>query len=221
MQNLIRENLGRVRERIAAACQRAGRNPEEVLLVAVTKTFPADVVRSALEAGLKDIGENRVQELQEKAGQISGPVRWHLVGHLQSNKAKIATRICQVIQTVDSLELADKISRETVTAGKQVEVLIQVNVGGEEQKSGIEEGAAESLAASMARLDGLNLTGLMTIPPIADEDQTRSYFRRMRELRDRMGLSQLSMGMTDDFEIAIEEGSTMIRVGRAIFGERG
>ena len=220
MQNLFEQNLARVRQRIAAACGRAGRRPEEVRLVAVTKTFSADVVRSALRAGVQDIGENRVQELREKAEQISEPVRWHLIGHLQSNKARIAARLCEVIQTVDSVELAERISHEAVASGKEIEILIQVNVGGEEQKSGVQPSKAHTLAGSIRRLDGLRLTGLMTIPPIADENQTRAYFRRLRQLRDELGLAELSMGMTDDFEMAIEEGSTLIRVGRAIFGER-
>lgn len=225
MPDRIEENLRAVRERVARACGRAGRDPSGVLLVAVTKTFPAPVVTRALELGIGDLGENRVQELRQKAEQVSLPVRWHLIGHLQSNKAGIAARICRMIQTVDSIPLAQKLSREAQTLGKELEVLIQVNIGGEKQKSGVEPSDAEGLARAIHHLPHLRPRGLMTIPPIADAERTRVYFRSARELRDRLGaefsgMTELSMGMTDDYEIALEEGATILRLGRALFGER-
>ena len=225
MADQLEQNLELVKRRMAEACRRADRDPGSVHLVAITKTFPATVVNRAIAAGLREIGENRVQELRDKVDQVFGSVRWHLVGHLQSNKARLATRLCDVIQTVDSLSLAEKISREAVAAAKEIEVLIQVNVGAEAQKSGVAPEEVPALARSIRRLDQVRLRGLMSIPPLADEGQTRRYFRQMRQLRDQVRgeideLSELSMGMTDDFEMAIEEGSTMIRVGRALFGER-
>lgn len=225
MLDRLEENLKNVRHRIAQACRRAHRDPESVRLVAVTKTFPAEVVNHAIAAGLRELGENRVQELQDKVDQVVGSVRWHLVGHLQSNKARVATRLFDMIQTIDSLSLAEKISREAVVAAKEIEVLIQVNVGAEAQKSGVAPAEAATLARSVRALERVQLRGLMSIPPLADQTRTRQYFREMRELRDRIQneiaeAEELSMGMTDDFEIAIEEGSTMIRVGRALFGER-
>lgn len=225
MADPIEGNLKGVRERIAGACSRVRRDPAAVRLIAVTKTFPASVVERAFDLGLRDFGENRVQELQQKAEAVNRPVRWHLIGHLQSNKAKVAARLCQVIHTVDSPALAEKLAREST--GKALEVLIQVNIGGEEQKSGVAPEQALDLARAVRGLQGLRLCGLMTIPPISDESGARRNFRAMRDLRDRIRdqlqdstFCDLSMGMTDDFEIAIEEGSTMIRVGRAIFGER-
>lgn len=217
----IEANLASVRSRIAAACARSGRQPGEIRLIAVTKTFSASVVERAAAAGLRDIGENRVQELRTKAEQVGASVRWHLIGHLQSNKARVAAQLSHVIHSVDSLDLAEKLAREAVAAGRELEVLIQVNIGAEPQKSGVNPAEVETLAKAMQQLPGLRLTGLMTIPPIVEADETRRYFRNMRELADRLGVRELSMGMTDDFEIAIEEGSTMVRVGRAIFGERG
>lgn len=228
MPDPIEENLRSVRERIHAACQRSGRDPSEIRLIAVTKTFPAETVNRAAALGLHDIGENRVQELREKADAVTFPVRWHLIGHLQSNKAKVAARLCTVIHSIDSLGLAQKLSRELESVDRNIETLIQVNIGSEEQKSGVSIDAARALAEGLADLPRVRLVGLMTIPPVADMDQTRRYFAAMRNLRDRIrdgmkdeNFRELSMGMTDDFEVAIEEGSTMIRVGRAIFGARG
>lgn len=228
MPDPIEENLRSVRERIDAACQRSRRDPAEIRLIAVTKTFPADTVNRAAALGLHDVGENRVQELREKADAVTFPVRWHLIGHLQSNKAKVAARLCSVIHSVDSLNLAQKLSRELESLDRDIEALIQVNIGSEEQKSGVSMASAPALAREIATLPRIRLVGLMTIPPVADPDHTRRYFAEMRTLRDRIrddmkdeNFRELSMGMTDDFEVAIEEGSTMIRVGRAIFGARG
>lgn len=220
-------NLDAVRARIAAACERARREPASVQLIAVSKTFGADAVRSAIEAGAREFGENRVQELREKVGEVGRDARWHMIGHLQSNKAKDAVHLFDVVQSVDRMSLAEKLDKEAGEAGRKLEVLVQVNIGAEPQKSGVEIGEAARLIHAVALLPNLTLRGLMTIPPIDDLERTRGYFRALRELRDSIAsemspgsLPELSMGMTDDFDIAIEEGSTMVRVGRAIFGER-
>ncbi|HYU26038.1 MAG TPA: YggS family pyridoxal phosphate-dependent enzyme [Thermoanaerobaculia bacterium] len=217
----IRDNAAAVRARIAAACVRAGRDPAEVTLVAVTKVFPADYVEHAIAAGIADIGENRVQEARDKKPLVRGGARWHLIGHLQSNKAKDAVRLFDVIQTVDSLDLAQKIARAAEAAGKRQEVLLQVNIGNEEQKSGAERADVPALVEVLRGIDALDLRGLMAIPPVGAADDARRYFRELRALRDRVGVEQLSMGMSEDFEVAIEEGATIVRVGRAIFGSRG
>ena len=214
----IRDNFLRVEDRIAAACSRAGRRRSDVTLVAVSKTFPASAVDEAIAAGATDVGENRVQEARDKKPDVRGTARWHLIGHLQSNKAKDAAKVFDVIQTVDSLALAQKISK---AASETVEILIEVNVGGEPQKAGVISSDVASLCSSIAQLPNLRVTGLMTIPPVGTADESRRYFRSLRALRDGLGLKQLSMGMSEDFEVAIEEGATIIRVGRAIFGERG
>ena len=177
--------------------------------MAVTKTFPASDVELAIDAGMTDIGENKVQEARDKKPLLARAARWHLIGHLQSNKAKDAVRLFDVIQTVDSLELAEKLTR----AGTP-ELLLQVNIGREPQKSGVDPSDVPAFAKQIA------LRGLMAIPPVGEPEEMRSYFRELRALREACGLEQLSMGMTDDFEVAIEEGATIIRVGRAIFGSR-
>jgi len=215
----IRSNIAVVNGRIEAACARAGRRREEVTLVAVSKTFPAGAVEAAIIAGMTDLSENRVQEARDKKPLVKGTARWHLIGHLQSNKAKDAVKLFDVIETVDSVALAEKIARAAAAIGKRQEVFLQVNVGGEEQKSGAHPEETASIAKSIASMDGLLLRGLMTIPP--DDDDPRRWFRRMREIQRETGLAELSMGMSEDFEIAIEEGSTVVRVGRAIFGARG
>jgi hypothetical protein len=215
----IRANLTAVNARIDAACRKAGRKREDVTLVAVSKTFPAEAVTNVIAAGATHIGENKVQEAREKKPLVQGSARWHLIGHLQSNKAKDAVRVFDVIETVDSLELAEKVAKAAKAIGKRQEILLQVNVGREEQKSGAAPDDVPALARAVAAIEGLSLRGLMAIPPI-DED-SRPHFRALRELQQRIGVAELSMGMSEDFEIAIEEGSTMVRVGRAIFGARG
>jgi hypothetical protein len=218
----IRSNYRAVETRIRDACARAGRKAGEVTLVAVSKTFAAEAISAAIAAGARDIGENRVQEARDKKPLVVGMTpRWHLIGHLQSNKAKDAVRIFDVIQTIDSVSLAEKVGKAAAAAGKVQEVLLEINIGREPQKAGADPAEAERLARDVARVEALSLTGLMTIQPFAEESQTRAYFREMRALRDSTGLPHLSMGMTDDFEIAIEEGATIVRVGRAIFGSRG
>lgn len=206
--------------RIAAACGRAGRPRESVKLVAVSKTFPAADVDHVIAAGVTDVGENKVQEARDKKPSVAGSTRWHLIGHLQSNKAKDAVRLFDVIQTVDSIELAEKIARAADSAGKQQDVLLQVNIGRESQKSGAEPVDVAGLVTRISALPALRLSGLMVIPPAAEPDQARPHFRALRAMRDDLGLTELSMGMTDDFEVAIEEGATIVRVGRAIFGSR-
>jgi PLP dependent protein len=217
----IPDDLVAVERRIVGACVRAGRKREEVTLVAVSKTKPAEMVEEAIAAGVTDIGENRVQEARDKRPLVRGAARWHLIGHLQSNKAKDAVRLFDVIQTVDDLDLAQKIARAAAAAGKVQDVLLEVNIGNEPQKSGAATANVEALANGVRALDALQLRGLMAIPPAGEPEQTRPWFRELRKLRDALGLQELSMGMTDDFEVAIEEGATIIRVGRAIFGERG
>ncbi len=217
----IRANVQALEARIAAAYARASRPRESVKLVAVTKTFPATDVDHAIAAGMTDVGENKVQEARDKKPGVSGSARWHLIGHLQSNKAKDAVRLFDVIQTIDSIELAERVARFAEAEGKRQEVLVQVNVGDEAQKSGAEMADVPSIVNRISALPSLHLSGLMAIPPFLDPEEVRPYFRKLRALRDDLGLVELSMGMTDDFEVAIEEGATIIRVGRAIFGARG
>ena len=213
-------NLTAVERRIVAACDRCARRREEITLVAVTKTFPAAVVDAAIAAGATDIGENRVQEARDKRPAVTGTARWHLIGHLQSNKAKEAVRLFDTIHSIDSSELAEKVGKAAASAGKRQDVLIEVNIGREPQKVGIDPAEVSRVAAAIRRIDSLSLLGLMTIPPIGDAEAVRPYFQELRKIKEDLGLTHLSMGMTDDFEVAIEEGATMIRVGRAIFGER-
>lgn len=217
----IRSNIEAVDRRIVAACDRASRRREEVTIVAVSKTFPPEAISAAIQAGVANVGENRVQEARDKKPLVVGSAVWHLVGHLQSNKAKDAVMLFDVIQTVDSIGLAERLSRFAAAEGKRQKVLMQVNVGGEEQKSGVDPAQVASIATQMRNLDAIDLLGLMALPPAGEPEAMRPYFRELCELRDDAGLEHLSMGMTDDFDIAIEEGATIVRVGRAIFGPRG
>jgi pyridoxal phosphate enzyme (YggS family) len=217
----IAANLAAVERRIAAACERASRRREEVTLVAVTKTFPAADVDHVIAAGALHVGENKVQEARGKKPSVTGAARWHLIGHLQSNKAREAVQVFDVIQTVDSLTLAEKIARSAESLGKLQEVLLQVNIGREAQKSGAEIDDVARIARGTGHIASLHLTGLMAIPPAGAAEEMRPYFRELKRMRDDLGLAELSMGMTDDFEVAIEEGATIVRVGRAIFGARG
>jgi pyridoxal phosphate enzyme (YggS family) len=210
-----------VEARVAAACERAGRARADVKLVAVTKTFPASDVEHAIAAGMTHVGENKVQEARDKKPSVAGSARWHLIGHLQSNKAKDAVRLFDVIQTIDSIQLAERVARFAEADGKRQEVLVQVNVGDEEQKSGAEIAEVAKIVHLAVSLPSLHVSGLMAIPPIGEAEEMRPYFRTLRALRDDLALTELSMGMTDDFEVAIEEGATIVRVGRAIFGARG
>lgn len=216
----IRANLAAVESRIAAACARAGRKRDEVTLIAVTKTFPASDVELAIAAGVTNVGENKVQEARDKKPSVASSATWHLIGHLQSNKAKDAVHLFDVIQTVDSIDLAQRISRLAEAAGKTQDVLLQVNIGAEEQKSGVEPKDVAALAKSIAALPSIRVAGVMAIPPVGEAEAMRPYFRELKSRRDDLGLEHVSMGMTDDFEVAIEEGSTIVRIGRAIFGSR-
>ena len=216
----IRAGVAALEARIGAACTRAGGARSDVRLVAVSKTFPAADVDHAIAAGMTDVGENKVQEARDKKPLVAGSARWHLIGHLQSNKAKDAVRLFDVIQTVDSVELADKIARAAESVGKRQDLLLQVNIGREAQKSGAAPESVPELARRIGAIATVRLGGLMAIPPAGEAEEMRPYFRELRAMRDDLGLMDLSMGMTDDFEIAIEEGATIIRVGRAIFGSR-
>lgn len=219
--------LAKVRYRIASACARARRDPAEVRLVAVSKTVPADRVRDLLACGQTVFGENRVQEALAKVQEVGAGAAWHLVGHLQRNKARHAVGVFELIHSVDDLELAREIDRRAAARGIVQGVLVQLNLSGEATKSGAGGSAAVDLIAAMKELPHLDVRGLMTIPPPEDDPEaSRPWFRRLRELRDGAAaavgspLPDLSMGMTGDFEVAVEEGATLVRVGTAIFGAR-
>lgn len=216
----IRDHIVTLERRIVAACDRADRVRHEVQLVAVTKTFPSTDVDHALAAGITDVGENKVQEARDKKPLVAATARWHLIGHLQSNKAKDAVRLFDVIQSVDSIGLAEKIARAAEGEGKIQQILLQVNVAREAQKSGADPDDVDAIVARVRALPSLDLTGLMVIPPAAEPEDSRPWFRQLRALRERLGVRELSMGMTDDFEVAVEEGATIVRVGRALFGDR-
>lgn len=229
----IAENIAEVRDRIAAAAVRAGRNADGITLMAVSKTFSAAAVREAYAAGVRVFGENRVQEFAGKVDSLRdlGGTEWHLIGHLQSNKAARAAELFAAVDSVDSVKLAEKLSAAAAELGKTLPVLIEINVGGEEAKSGVAMGSGELGKILIGVDDWKNLAvrGLMTVPPYTEDPEgSRPYFRRLREIREKIaarrlpGVSMdvLSMGMSHDFEIAIEEGSTCVRVGTAIFGER-
>jgi pyridoxal phosphate enzyme (YggS family) len=211
--------LAAVRARIAAAAARAGRDPDSIRLVAVSKTKSAELVRAAIDAGARDIGENYVQEASAKRAVVGDGATWHLIGHLQRNKVARALETFDVIQTVDSVALAETIARHAAARGRSARILVEVKIGGEASKTGVTPDALPELLVRL-RDPQLEVEGLMTVPPPAPPDLARRYFRELRGLRDAAGLRELSMGMTDDFEIAIEEGATIVRVGRAIFGER-
>jgi len=229
----VAENIAEVRGRIATAARRVNRDPDSIRLMAVTKTFPAEVIQQAYDAGARLFGENRVQEFSAKAAALRDleGAEWHLIGHLQSNKAAKAAEVFHAVDSVDSLRLAEKLNNAALNLDKQLPILIEINVGGEEAKSGIDPNSLEleELLKVAVRLDQLQFCGLMTIPPFTEDPQeARPFFRRLRELRDRIArrdlpginLDVLSMGMSHDFEVAIEEGSTCVRLGSAIFGER-
>lgn len=223
----LAENLERLRARVTAACALAGRAPESVVLLAVTKGQPPDVVRAAADLGLTLFGENRVQEARAKIGQCPGRLRWHMIGHLQSNKCRDAVHFFEMIQSVDSLALAREIDKWADKAAKTMPILLEVNIAGESSKFGYPPDRLLAELAEINKLKHVEIHGLMTVAPWAAEpEKVRPIFRRLRELRDECGeilgapLPQLSMGMSGDFEVAIEEGATMVRVGTALFGER-
>ena len=229
----IAENIAATRERVASAAGRAGRSSDEIALMAVSKTVDSVRIRQAYDAGLRMFGENRVQEFAGKAAELaelSGP-EWHMIGHLQTNKAGKAAELFRAVDSVDSAKLAEKLNAAAREVGRKLDVLIEINVGGEAAKSGVPPGSPEleELLQSAPRLDSLAFRGLMTVPPFTEDPQNaRLFFRKLRELRDAVArrrlpgiaMDVLSMGMSHDFEIAIEEGSTCVRIGTAIFGER-
>jgi pyridoxal phosphate enzyme (YggS family) len=228
--NDIPRRLAQVRERIADAAGRAGRSPGDVRLIAVSKTHPIDAVRAAADAGQLDFGENKVQEALQKIAQSADTrLRWHLVGHLQSNKARKAAAAVQAIHSIDGVDLLRKVDQAAEAAGRTVEVLVQVDLALEDTKFGAPESEVAGIFAAAARCTAARLVGLMLLPPLAENpEDARPWFIRLRGVRDRLRdsgvpaerLRELSMGMSHDFEVAIEEGATMIRVGTAIFGER-
>ena len=208
-----------MRQRVERAAERADRSPADVTIVAVSKSFPPEAIEEAAAAGIVHVGENRVQEAAAKFPGLRGlALTWHLVGHLQTNKAKTALELFDIIHSVDSLHLAETLSHR---AQRPLPVLLEVNVAGEASKFGFPPGEVAAAAQAVTRLPHLDLRGLMTIAPfVSDPETVRPVFRELRRLRDALGLAELSMGMTDDFEVAIEEGATLVRIGRAIFGER-
>jgi pyridoxal phosphate enzyme (YggS family) len=229
----ISDNIAVVRERIAVTARRAGRKADEITLMAVSKTFPPESICEAYTGGLRIFGENRVQEFGGKIDSLRDltDARWHLIGHLQSNKANKAVELFSAIDSVDSLKLAERLNTAARTLGKKLEVLIEINIGGEEAKSGVAPNSPdlEDLVQAAPRLESLTIQGLMTVPPFfEDPELARPYFRQLRQLRDQIAarglpsieMSVLSMGMSHDFEVAIAEGSTCVRVGTAIFGSR-
>ena len=225
----IAGNCKRVMEGIADAAERSGRDPRQVKLLAATKTQPALAVRAAVEAGVRLLGENYVQEAQAKKETVGDAVEWHLIGHLQTNKARAAAGLFSVIQTLDSLRLARVLDREGEELDRPVDVLVEVNLAGERTKTGVSEEGLEPLLREVSRLSRVRVKGLMTVPPFAeDPEASRPYFRRIRELRDSLSdlalpnvaLDELSMGMTHDYHVAVAEGATLVRVGTALFGPR-
>jgi PLP dependent protein len=229
----VATNVAEIRERMASAARRAGRSPDDIMLMAVSKNFPAELLREAYGVGIRVFGESRVQEFSGKALMLADlkDVDWHMIGHLQTNKAAKAAELFSAVDSVDSLRLAEKLNEAAGRLGKRLSLLIEINVGGETAKSGMGPESSElgDLLRAASRLEHLRFRGLMAVPPFSDEGEgARPYFRQLRELHDRVNrqklpdasLDVLSMGMSHDFEVAIEEGSTCVRIGTAIFGER-
>jgi len=221
----IAENISLVRERIAGAAALVGRNTGDITLIAVTKTVGVERIREAIDAGITDIGENYLQPAAEKFDELDREVRWHMIGHLQTNKVKQSLPIFDMIHSVDSISLAREIGKRSAALGKVTDVLVEVNISGEESKFGVQAGDVEALCEGIVQIEGVNLQGLMGIAPFtSDLGAVRGSFALLRSLWDNLpGENRiwLSMGMTSDFEIAIEEGSNMLRIGTAIFGPRG
>lgn len=228
--NSIADNLAAIRAQMAAACERVGRDPAGVQLIGVTKTVSLERMREGVESGITVLGENYIQEAREKIESLADlKVSWHFIGHLQSNKAKLAAQWFDCIHTLDRERLARELDRQAHKQGRRIEVLIEVNVGHEESKSGVSPDSLIPLFQAVAPYEGLVVRGLMALPPyLADPEQVRPYLRRLRQLLDRLRessaaperLTELSMGMSHDFQVAIEEGATMIRIGTALFGAR-
>jgi PLP dependent protein len=229
--NSIAHNIQSIRERIANAATACGRLPEEILLLVISKTFPVESIAQAVQAGVRQFGENRVQEAEGKIPYFKNApnLQWHLVGHLQSNKARLAAELFDVIHSIDSIRLAQRLNQASQEIGKTLSVLLQVDLAGEETKFGAEPDRIRDMASALSGLKGIRLDGLMTIPPyFEDPEKARPHFARLRELRDTLesvqpgclGQQHLSMGMSHDFETAIQEGATIVRIGTSIFGVR-
>ncbi len=226
----IKENIDRILERIALACERSGRNTEDITLIAVSKTVDADRAREAVESGLLNLGENRVQELVDKYEKLSDTlVKWHMIGHLQKNKVKYIIDKAELIHSVESIELADEINKRAAKNNLKANVLVELNIGEEDSKFGISEENAYDFVKSLEQFENINVLGLMTVAPFAeDPEEIRWVFKKMKVIFDNLSnmniknsnMKYLSMGMTNDFEIAIEEGANIIRIGTAIFGKR-
>jgi pyridoxal phosphate enzyme (YggS family) len=217
----IAERVSSVRQRVAAACERSGRDPKAVTIIAVSKGFGSQAIAAVAQAGITDIGENRVQEASRKVGELKTipGLTWHMVGHLQTNKVKAALRVFDILHSVDSLHLAEEISRR---ASAPVPVFLEVNVAGESTKMGFSISELASAHGRIGSLPNIDVRGLMTVAPLVrDAEEARPVFGELRRHAETLGLSELSMGMSDDFEVAIDEGATYVRIGRAIFGERG
>ena len=227
--NVFAENLKHVRERIEQAAIQSGRSGEEITLISVSKTWPAEVVQKAVSAGATVLGENRIQEAESKIPLVSGPVSWHLIGHLQRNKVRSAIQLFDLIHSVDTLRLANEIGKRSIQNDVKTRVLVQVNTSGEASKFGVDPEGALDFVGMVSEVEGITVEGLMTIGAfLPDSEAVRPSFARLRELGIRIdeaklsgvSMTQLSMGMTNDFEVAIQEGSTMVRIGTAIFGSR-
>ena len=227
--SVIGDNIREIRENIAEAALRSGREPSEVRLMAVTKTVDDDRILEAIEAGVDIMGENYIQEAKRKIEMKDVDVKWHMIGHLQSNKAKYAVRLFDMIHSVDRMKLAMELDRRSATAGRVTDILIEVNVSGEESKNGISANEAPDLISQISLLDNLSIRGLMTMPPWFDDpEDARPFFVALRELRDKIiaedikgvEMRELSMGMSGDYRVAVEEGATIVRIGTAIFGAR-
>lgn len=226
---MIQDNIRQVEQEIADACERSGRQKGEAALIAVSKTKPVSLLKEAYDAGMRDFGENKVQELVDKMGELPEDIRWHMIGHLQRNKVKYIVGKVYLIHSVDSLSLAEEISKEAVKKQTEVNILLEVNVANEESKFGMTEAEAPMLAEKIAKLPGVHIKGLMTIAPfVENSEENRIYFRKLKQLSvdimqknlDNVCMDILSMGMTGDYKTAVEEGATYVRVGTGIFGER-
>jgi hypothetical protein len=229
MNKNIAANIDEIKKRIALSAARAGRDPGEIKLMAVTKTVAAGRVKEAIDAGITLFGENYVQEAKDKIATLGKDVRWHMIGHLQTNKSKYVVHLFNCVQSVDRMELAQELDKRAGLAGFKIDVLIEVNVSGEQTKSGIAAPETINMVKKVSALENISVRGLMTMPPFSDNpEDSRPYFRALKEISQqisktripRVMMDELSMGMTDDFEVAIEEGATIVRIGRAIFGER-
>jgi len=227
--SLIADNIKRIRENIAEAARRANRDPSDIRLMGVTKTVDDQRIAEAIDAGLDIVGENYVQEGKRKIEKMGKPLEWHMIGHLQTNKAKYAVRLFDMIHSVDRLKLARELDKRAGAEGVKIKILVEVNVSGEDSKSGVVRDDAVALVKEIASFDHISLQGLMTMPPWFDDpEDARPYFAALRELRDRIvteniprvEMKELSMGMSQDYRVAVEEGATIVRIGTAIFGER-